>query len=653
MVPKLTDRRLGLALLTVLTATACATGAPPTRPSPAAQRPAPAAPTAERVERAAPAPAAAPARDPHSLSHPDEVVVEHLKLALTVDFSAHRLLGRASLKVRNKTGADRLWLDTRDLEIRKVSLGEDARTQTAFKLGDPVALLGRPLEIYLPPGTTWVHIDYATSPDAAALQWAEPAQTAGGKLPFLYTQSESILARTWIPLQDTPGVRFTYEATIRVPPGMLALMSAENPERKAADGIYRFRMPQAIPSYLMALAVGDLELRPFDGRSGVYAEPALAAKAAYEFADTPKMIAAAEKLYGPYRWGRYDLLLLPPSFPYGGMENPRLTFVTPTLLAGDRSLESLIAHELAHSWSGNLVTNATWNDFWLNEGFTDYFERRIMEALAGKTTSDMLWVLGVDSLKRTMAEMGATNPDTRLHADYTGRDPDDATNDIAYEKGAYFLRALEEAAGRPAFDRFLRTYFDTFAFQSMDSRRFAACLKAQLLDHQSGLAAKIDPAAWIDAPGIPANAPVLHSQAFDQVDAALAQLAQGAPAASLATTGWTTNQWLHFLTGLPKGLTPARMADLDAAFHLSESGNSEILFAWLLPAIENRYTAAYPALDRFLTGMGRRKFLDPLYTALAKTPEGMERALRIYKQARPTYHPVAREAIDKVLDWRG
>ncbi|HVR95126.1 MAG TPA: M1 family metallopeptidase [Thermoanaerobaculia bacterium] len=590
-------------------------------------------------------------RDPHSYSHPDEVAVEHLKLDLTVDFNRRQLFGRASLRLNHKTGADRLILDTRDLNIQRVLL--DGGTEARFNLGEAKEFLGRPLEIQITPQTQWVHVDYSTSPEAAALQWLDPQQTAGGKYPFLLTQSQSILARTWIPLQDSPGVRFSYEATIRVPKELLAVMSAENPTQKNAQGVYQFRMPQAIPSYLMALSVGDLEFRPLGPNSGVYAEVPVVELAAWEFADTPRMIAAAEKLYGPYRWGRYDLLVLPPSFPFGGMENPRLTFVTPTMLARDRSLVSLIAHELAHSWSGNLVTNSTWNDFWLNEGFTTYFEGRIMESLYGKEYADMLTVLGRQDLQREIDDKGADSPDTHLFLALAGRDPDEGTSDVAYEKGALFLRMLEQAVGREKLDRFLRTYFDTFAFQSMDTRRFVEYMTQNLLGGDAAKAQQLQTDAWIYGPGVPANEPQIRSAAFAKVDQTVAAFGQGTAPASLQTTGWTTHHWLHFLRNLPKPLTREQMASLDEAFKLSQSNNSEILTEWLLLAIQNRYDPAYPALEQFLTSMGRRKFLKPLYTEMAKTPEGAEMALRIYEQARPGYHSVSRGTIDEVLGWRG
>jgi leukotriene A-4 hydrolase/aminopeptidase len=600
----------------------------------------------------APAPQiTADTRDPHSFSHPDEVAVEHLKLDLHVDFAQKQLAGRASLRLNNRTGADRVWLDTRDLTIRKVALDDGSETQ--FNLGEPVPFLGRPLEIRIQPTTKWVHVDYATSPDAAALQWLDPEQTASGKRPFLLTQSQAILARTWVPCQDTPGVRMTYEATVHAPQDLLAVMSAENPTQKSADGVYHFKMPQRIPSYLLALAVGELEFRPLGPRAGVYAEPSVVEAAAWELADTPKMIDAAEKLYGPYRWGRYDILVLPPSFPFGGMENPRLTFATPTILARDRSLVSLVAHELAHSWSGNQVTNATWNDFWLNEGFTTYVESRIMESLFGKEYADMLTVLGRQELQGIVEELGPESPDTHLFLALAGRDPDEGMNDIAYEKGKLFLRMLEQAVGREKFDRFLRGYFDAFAFQSMDTRRFLDYLRQNLFNGSDEKMKELQIDQWVFGPGVPSNAPPLRSAAFDKVDQAVTAFQQGTPAAQLDTKGWTTHHWLHFLRNLPKPLDAQRMADLDAAFNFTNSGNSEILSTWLLLAIPNRYEPAYPALERFLTSVGRRKFLKPLYEELAKTPEGTEMALRIYQKARPGYHSVSRNTVDEILDWRG
>lgn len=575
--------------------------------------------------------------------------MSHLDLDLTVDFHTRRLEGRASLTLDRQGKANRLHLDSHGLEIRAVSYGEGESAPFTLGAEDPV--LGRELVVELPPASEVatgaepevVHIDYATSPDAAALQWLEPAMTSGDH-PFLFTQSQAILARTWVPCQDTPAVRMTYSATVRVPPGLLALMSAENPQEPSSDGVYRFAMPQPIPSYLLALAVGDLAFRPLSDRVGVYAEPAVVDAAAWELAETEEMIVAAEALYGPYRWGRYDLLVLPPSFPFGGMENPRLTFATPTILAGDRSLTSLVAHELAHSWSGNLVTNANWNDFWLNEGFTTYFENRIMEAVYGEAYAEMLAALGVQDLRESLAEEAPR--DTWLHLDLADRDPDDGLSLVAYEKGALFLRLLERTVGRDRWDAFLRSYFDQHAFQTMTSERYLEILRDELLSGEELEA--VDAEAWIYGPGLPDNAPLPRPGAFEAVEAQLAAFVGGRPAAELTTDGWTTHHWLHFVRGLPASLPEARMEELDTAFGFTDSGNSEILHAWLLQAIAHDYRAADEALADFLTRQGRRKFLRPLYRALVDAGRRSQ-ALEIYRRARPGYHPLSRQVVDEIV----
>ena len=589
-------------------------------------------------------------QDAHSFARPDEAAVTHLDLTLTVDFAKKMLSGSASWKIRNEKGGNRLILDTKDLAIERVTLEDGQKTR--FRLGKSRPYLGRPLVIDIKPNTERVTVYYHTSPEAEALQWLSPRQTAGGKFPYLFTQSEAILARTWVPCQDSPGIRFTYNARIKTDPNLLVVMSASNPQKKNASGEYQFSMPQPIPSYLLAMAVGDLQFRAISQRSGVYAEPSVIKKAAWELADTEKMIAAAEALYGPYRWERYDIIVLPPSFPFGGMENPRLTFATPTILAGDRSLVSLIAHELAHSWSGNLVTNANWNDFWLNEGFTVYFEHRIMEAVYGRDYEEMLAFMDLQDLKKSVQKMGPENPDTQLHLNLDGRSPDDGMTDIAYNKGYFFLRMLEENVGRKKWDQFLRGYFDKFAFQSMTSEKFVDYLKKNLLQNNGNLAQKLKIDAWVFQPGLPANCPTVHSTEFDKVEKQIDAFKHGTPAGKLKTGGWTTHHWLHFLRSLPEKLSRTRMEELDRAYHFTETGNSEILEVWLLKAVANRYEPAYPALKKFLTEQGRRKFLRPLYAKLAETPQGKKMALEIYRQARPGYHSVSYLTIDKILGWK-
>jgi aminopeptidase N len=417
--------------------------------------------------------------DPHSHARPNEAVITHLDLDLAVDMSARRIQGTATYAISAKD-ADSIVFDTEGLDIQGVTLEDGSKAP--FTLGAE-SLLGRALTISIPKGTERLSIAYATGPGARALQWLDSQQTADKKKPFLFTQGQAILTRTWIPIQDSPGIRISYNATVQVPEDLMAVMSATNPQQRNADGRYTFAMKERIPPYLIALAVGDLAFKPLGARTGVYAEPGMVEKAAWEFADMEAMVAAAEGLYGPYRWGRYDVIVLPPSFPFGGMENPMLTFATPTIIAGDRSLTALIAHELAHSWSGNLVTNAVWDDFWLNEGFTVYFEKRICEKIYGKDYAEMLALLGRQDLERTMADIShsAHPEDTRLKLHLEGRDPDDGMTDVAYEKGYAFLRTIEEKVGRAKFDAFVRNYFDAHAFESMTTEAFLELLQTELL----------------------------------------------------------------------------------------------------------------------------------------------------------------------------
>ncbi|MDX1440183.1 MAG: M1 family aminopeptidase/hydrolase, partial [Rubricoccaceae bacterium] len=330
--------------------------------------------------------------DVHSYAQPEQARVTHVALDLNADFDGQQLVGSATLDIQKTEGADEILLDVRGLNIESVT--DAGGSDLKYETGAIDDLMGAPLTVTIADTTNQIVINYRTGEEAAAVQWLSPEQTSSGE-PFLFTQGQAILTRTWIPTQDSPGIRQTYDAAITVPEGLTAVMSAEmlTPEGEInsdSTTTFRFRMDDPIPPYLIALAIGDLEFQEIGPRSGVWAEPDVVEAAAYEFAEVEEMMDAAEALYGPYRWGRYDVLVLPPSFPFGGMENPRLTFATPTILAGDRSLVSLVAHELAHSWSGNLVTNATWDDFWLNEGFTSYFENRIMEAVYGPEYAAML-----------------------------------------------------------------------------------------------------------------------------------------------------------------------------------------------------------------------------------------------------------------------
>jgi len=583
-------------------------------------------------------------KDVHTQSNADSITFRHLSLNIGVGMKTRRISGCATWTITNNYGLADLRLDTYDLTIDSV-LADGKKVPHALSAAVPH--LGSALHVPVSAATASVAIYYHTGDSARALQWLEPQQTHDKKHPFLYTQSESIYARSWIPCPDGPGIRYTYDARVTVPKGLMAVMSAENPQQVSDSGVYHFKMDTPVPAYLMALAVGDITFKSIDNRTGVYAEPGMIDKVRWEFDDVGKMVTTAEQLYGPYRWGRYDMIVLPPGFPIGGMENPRLTFCTPTVIAGDRSLVSLIAHELAHSWSGNLVTNATWNDFWLNEGFTDYFERRIMEQMMGKSYSDMLWELGYQDFEEAVKEIRPTSKDTWLKLDLAGRDPDDGLTDIPYEKGSHFLKLIENTVGREKFDKFLNGYFNSHAFKTITTEQFLAYLDANLLHGDTALYNKIDVKAWVYGPGIPANCPRAGQERFMKVDAEREKFLKGAAPATLASKDWTTHEWLQFLRKMPDTLSLPQMVLLDKTFRFTGSGNSEVAFQWFLMSIKAGYTTAYPAMENFLSSVGRRKFIEPLYAELMKSPKGASLARELYLKYRGNYHPLAQEGLDR------
>ncbi|HEY1139328.1 MAG TPA: M1 family metallopeptidase [Lysobacter sp.] len=617
-----------------------------------------AAPAANATTATATAPTAATQMiDEHSYAEPNKVKIKDLALELKVDFDKKVIDGAATLTLDwLDKNATQLNLDTRDLTIGKI-VGErsDGKWEDLkYTLAPADKILGSKLSIATPKRNPRVRITYTTSPNASGLQWRTAAMTEGKKTPFMFSQSQQIHARSWVPLQDTPSVRFTYTAHVLAPADTMVVMSAaiqpgnDNSGEKR-DGDYSFKMANPIPSYLLAIGVGDLVFKPISQRSGVWAEPTAVDRAANEFSDTEKMIQTAEKLYGAYRWERYDMLLLPPSFPYGGMENPRMTFLTPTAIVGDKSLVSLIAHELAHSWSGNLVTFSTAKDAWLNEGVTSYVEGRIDEELYGKDRADMERVISRNELKQEFTE---ENKPLQVLAGKPGelKDPDDNLGSTVYTKGAWFMQFLEQRYGRADFDAFLRGYFDHFAFQSISSQQFADYAKANLLDKYPGKVTQAEFDEWLHQPGIPATAPQVTSARFDAVDAARkAFLDAGTLPAADATKTWTTQEWVHFIEGMPETLKPEQLAALDAAFHFTGTPNGEIAQRWYPLAVRSGYTQANAEIAKFLQRVGRRKLIMPTYKELVKTPAGLKLAEEVLAKAKPGYHPITTGSVEATI----
>ncbi len=586
-------------------------------------------------------------RDPHSFSRPDQTRVKHIDLELNINFELKQIQGTALLHLETPH-SDELVLDNMGLQIKSIYLINDHQTEVAkFELAPTDSILGTAIHIPLLQETKGVKIEYSSSQDARALQWLPKEQTLSQLYPFLFTQSQSIYARSWIPCPDGPGMRFTYHANVTVPPGMMAVMSATNPTQRSADGHYDFNMEIPVPAYLMALAVGDFDFQNIGTHTGVYAEPALLKQAAAEFSDLENMLITAENLYGAYPWSRYDVIVLPGSFPFGGMENPRMTFLTPSVIAGDQSLTSLLAHELAHSWSGNLVTNSTWNDFWLNEGITTYFESRIMEALYGKPYADMLSILGLQDLQKSLSEMGPDNPFTKLKLDLKGIDPEEAATDIAYEKGKALMRYLEERMGRTKLDSFLQNYFHHFKFKSNTSEGFLEFANASLLKGQAGILDTVT--KWIYNPGWLAYQASYDDAKFVAIQNQMKLFSKTHDPSTLDTRLWSTHEWLYFIRLLPSDGTAELCKKLDETFKLSTGRNCEIQCAWFEYAITHQYgKQILPEIETFAIHYGRRKYLKPIYSALMENKLS-EEAKQLFEKAKSNYHPISRVSIEKIL----
>lgn len=578
--------------------------------------------------------------DPHSYADDAQPRTKSFAWQATVDFPARVLRAEVTLYFAEPAAGGPLDLDTRELDIEAVQDASGGPLEFALHPADPV--LGSRLEIAVPKCAEAIRIRYRTSPEASALQWLTPEQTLAKRHPYLFSQCQAIHARSVLPCQDTPSIRQTFTASLDVPASLRAVMAAAPLSREVHGerAVERFEMPQPIPPYLFALAVGDLASKDLSPRSRVWAEPAQLDAAAWEFERVEEHLRAAEALFGPYDWERFDLLVMPPSFPYGGMENPRLTFLTPSLLAGDRSLVNVVAHELAHSWTGNLVTNATAEHFWLNEGFTVFAERRILEALEGPEMAALHAAIGHQKLRQAF-ELHAEAPElTRLRTQLAGIDPDAAFSVVPYEKGYFFLKALEAAAGREAFDALLTRWLGAHRFGAVTTDDFL-----ELVERESpGLLAKVDAPAWVDAPGLPA--------AFREPDSARlrAVLQQiGRAPATDATKDWSVTEWVLFLEAMPRPVSSAVCEELDATYALTAAKNADLLVSWLVLACESGFAGVLPRVEEVLGQTGRMKYLKPLYRALATHAETKPLAERLFAQHRAQYHPIAQQAVQHVL----
>jgi len=585
-------------------------------------------------------------KDYHSYANTEHVKVTHFDLNLAINFGTKQLSGCVELSLQSQTEQTftQVILDTRQLTIEKIE--DETGNSLEYLLSENDDILGQKLTVSTPASNKKIKISYQTSEFAEGLQWLTPRQTLGKVHPYLFSQSQPVNARSWIPLQDSPKARVTFNATITAPEGLRVVMSADNKAESTLDGSFTFNMPQPIPTHLLAIACGDLAFKSIGKQSGIYTEPAMLESAAKEFEDTEKMIDVAESILGPYRWGRYDMIVLPPSFPFGGMENPRLAFMTPTLIAGDKSLVSTVAHELAHSWTGNLVSNATWRDLWLNEGFTTYFTNRIVETIYGREMAELEVVLEYGRLAEESLTMSIELQ--TVTANVQEGDPNDAFDRFTYDKASMFVHDLERRLGRDVFDKFLFTYIEHFAFKAITTEDFVNYAKQTLLKDHSDKINEAELLEWVYGVQMPEWFTEPSSDSLDKVKLAQAQFLSGVDMAELSTESWTVHHWQFFLTTLPTKLSIEQLTTIDARFNFTQSTNAEIAFAWFMVAIRNHYVAALPAIEQYLESIGRGKFVRPLYNEL-KSAGYHDKASKIYHKSRAGYHPSIINQLDKIM----
>ncbi|XP_078430070.1 peptidase M1 family protein [Wolffia australiana] len=602
--------------------------------------------------------------DPHSFADDDEPMTEHVSLSLYLDFSRSVIRGTAVVTL-SRPHAGRITLDARALEIAAV-VRPDGGAPIPFELSyPPDPIKGQALSVNLTSPSSAFVIAFSTSPSSTALQWLTPAQTSTKALPFVYTQCQAIHARSVFPCQDTPSARIRYSARLNIPEPLSAAMAAARVRRRApilgeaAPGcpdaawcaagraVEEFHMVQPVPPYLFAFAAGEIRRREVGPRSCVYAEGTAetVAAAAAEFAGVEDMIVAGEALFGEYQWERFDLLVLPPSFPYGGMENPRMTFLTPTVIRGDGSGAQVVAHELAHSWTGNLITNKTNNDFWLNEGFTTYAERRIVEVVQGKERAALNMGIGWRGLNKEMERFKNRMEFTKLKTNQEGVDPDEIYSEVPYEKGFHFLWRIEREIGRFEFDIFLKKYIEKFKFQSVDTETFVEFLK----DNVPGIEKRVDIETWVHGTGIPADAKEPESALYTKI-VAMAERFNHPELAAVAE--WQGQEWELYLENLPRPLQPSQVVDLDTCFGLAESKDWEVKVAFLDLAISSGCEQYLGMVEKALKEVGRMKYLRPLYSALLRGPcqdQGKILAHRVFAEARDSYHPIAQGVVQSIL----
>jgi leukotriene-A4 hydrolase len=601
--------------------------------------------------------------DPSSYSQPELIKIQHVDIDWTVDFENHVLSGSALLYFDIiAESIEDILLDVRDIQIESVFVKTAAgEVPVNFQVSDTIKDIGSKLTVVLPTktdGKITLLVKYKTSSNASALQWLTPEQTMGKKHPFLFSQCQAIHARSILPCQDTPAVKFTYDAVLKHPAELTGLMSAIR--LSSNNGVTKFEQKVPIPSYLLAIAVGALVSHDVGPRSKVWAEPEQIDEAAEEFSGTDKFLQTAESICGPYVWKQYDLLVLPPSFPYGGMENPCLTFVTPTVIAGDKSLVDVVAHEISHSWTGNLVTNMNFEHFWLNEGFTVFVEGKILGRLHGDKFRDFHSIHGLSELVDTINGQLKDTPElTKLVVDLSNLGPDDAFSSVPYMKGSTFLRYLEDSLGGPeVFEPFLRSYLDKFKYKSLVTQDFKQYLYEYFNEKNSDALSKIDWDAWLYSEGMP---PIIPKYDYSMAETCknLANLWADKTVAEIMASPviheeLSSVQVIEFLSQL---LAKPQIVDLNNekiqllanTYKFNGTKNAEIRFRYMRLCIKARLMNMMDEILKFADSNFRMKFVRSIYRDLAEWPEAKPLAIANFEKVKDQMMAVCAYTIAKDL----
>jgi leukotriene-A4 hydrolase len=586
--------------------------------------------------------------DPHSYADLTQGKITHIDLRIKADFEAHILEIEADYQLAEPVSGS-LFLDSVEIDLKQATAnGQDLE----WEFDEQDELLGECLHLKGLNSVSAFTLTFNTSPEARALQWLPAVQTAGGKHPFLYSQCQAIHARSIFPCQDTPSVRFTFTAEVEVPKALTAVMAAEQvvvAEERGEQRLFHFKMPQPIPAYLFAIGAGNLVFRELGPRTGIYAEPELIESAAWEFAENEAKIVEAEKLLGPYLWGRYDLLILPPSFPYGGMENPRLTFLTPTAILGNRGQTNLITHELAHAWTGNLVTNATWEDFWLNEGWTTYAETRITEILEGVEIAALMAVYDEQRLFEVIDRVGVESTLTQLKVPSEGRDPDTTVTIIPYYKGCFFLKECEYAVGRERFDAFIQKYMGKYQFQSLTTEGFLDFLKQELPE----VFEKVNVQEWVYQPGLTGKRNRPQSALYDDVRRAVEAYKQGTRPTREQVADWHRYQILSFLQMLPKQMPIEDCKYFEEILDLKNKNDAGHYMHFYVICIASGDQEILPRIEEFIGKIGRLIISETIFRAMIASDWARPHARPMFEAVRERHHKITVHVINNLLEEAG